>query len=289
MATPAPSLSPDLLKRLIYSKYLLRRAASLQREGNELATAEAVLVLHDAAEMLMRVVAEAVRAKPPDRFMEFWKNLSDKTRTAPPHRVAMERLNNLRVGFKHLGNLPNPAVVADLLPVVTAFCHEIASLYLKLDFEAVSVADLIPNAEARAKVKEAEAIFGNGEAQDAFAALGIAYDKLRSDARNKLGVAVSQHESERWDSPFCYAWPRNMRDSIEALQLDKMGAHIQALIDTVNILLLGISPQKLRKFEKLTPERFYNPGGDLCATSWRFGTRPPLDAEAFSFLPRLCN
>jgi hypothetical protein len=141
MATSVPALIPDLIRRVTYSKYLLRRATSLQREANELATAEAVLVAHDGAEMLMRVVVDFLGAKVPDRFMLFWQNVTEKTSIQPPHKAAMDRLNDLRVGFKHKGNLPNRSVADNLLPVVTAFCYEIASLYLKLDYETVSLAD----------------------------------------------------------------------------------------------------------------------------------------------------
>ena len=58
MASPATAVAPDLIRRITYSKYLLRRATFLQREGNELATAEALLFAHDGAEMLMRVVTD---------------------------------------------------------------------------------------------------------------------------------------------------------------------------------------------------------------------------------------
>jgi hypothetical protein len=36
------SLSPDLLKRLTYSKYLFRRAKELRGRGDELSSAEAI-------------------------------------------------------------------------------------------------------------------------------------------------------------------------------------------------------------------------------------------------------
>jgi len=155
MATPSATLAPDLIKRITYSKYLLRRATSLQGEGNELATAEALLIAHDAAEMLMRVVTDFLGASPPKEFMNFWNNVAEKTKTSePPHRGTMDRLNNLRIGFKHKGNLPNRTVVEGLLPIVTSFCLDIATLYLRIDYESISLADLIPNDEARKELVE---------------------------------------------------------------------------------------------------------------------------------------
>lgn len=193
MTTPVPALLPDHIKRITYSKYLFSKASSLQRDSNELASAQAVLVAHDATEMLMRVVLDFIGAKPLDKFMQFWKNVPDVSGcTMPPHKAALDRFNNLRVGFKHLGNLPNPTVVDELFPVVTAFCHEIASLYLRIDLEAVSLADLIQNEAARRRVREAEQSFASGDKQNAFLALGLAFDELHKDAHKKLGPAIDR-------------------------------------------------------------------------------------------------
>jgi len=250
MATPAHSLSPDLLRRLTYSKYLLRRANSLQRDDNELATAEAVLVAHDAAEMLMRVVVDAVGAKPPDKFMQFWQNIADKTGKLPPHKAEIDRLNNLRVGFKHLGNLPNPTTVGDLLPVVTAFCSGIAGLYLNLDFGAVSMADLIANEEARQKVKEAQTAFAEGDLENALLSLGMAYDKLYQQADEKFGFL-----------------------SVNAPRNDFLQNFTQGLIllaRRVNLLSVGVNPIRAQKFGQLTPSRVYSPfTGSMEVQWWR--------------------
>jgi hypothetical protein len=115
-------LLPDQVRRLIYSRYLLARAGTLQGDGGELASAEALLAVHDSAEILMRVVTDHLGARPAHDFMDFWKNVKDSGHPEPPYRGAMDRVNNLRVGFKHKGNLPHPGVVRDLMPSVTAFC-----------------------------------------------------------------------------------------------------------------------------------------------------------------------
>jgi hypothetical protein len=89
-------LSPDLLKRLTYSKYLLRRAKELRGRGDELSSAEAILAAHDSAEMLMRVITDFLGTKSEQEFMKFWQSVQDKTGTAPPHKGQMERFNKVR-------------------------------------------------------------------------------------------------------------------------------------------------------------------------------------------------
>jgi len=248
MSTPAPVLSPDLVKRLTYSKYLLRRAISLQREGNELAAAEGVLVAHDAAEMLMRVVTDSlsVTYDKQDRFMDFWKKVKDPP---PPHKSTMERFNRLRVDFKHLGTLPHPGVVTDLLPVVTAFCHEIAGLYLRVDFETISLADLIPNEEARAKIKEAETSFEKGELEDALLALSLAYNLLFKQAGEKFGFLKVQGRDE-----LLPGFTRGLR----------------ALVRSVNLLSMGINPIRAQRAAMLMPGIARSPFSDSVQVEvWR--------------------
>jgi len=279
MATPTPTLVLDLIRRVTYSKYLLRRATALQREGNELATAEAVLVAHDGAEMLMRVVADSVGAKPADRFMQFWQNVMEKTSIQPPHKASMDRFNDLRVGFKHKGNLPNRSVADDLLQLVTVFCHEIASVYLKMDYETVSLADLIPNGPAREEVKKAEVAFTNGDTEKAFLGLGVAYDKLYEEAQKTRGLAVLQGHRDRWDQPFL--WSGEAERYAKALHIDKMAKELQRLIDITNSLVMRIQPQDLRRFNWLTPNRRYHNSGEVTAM-WSHQV-PALGREDFEF------
>src|SRR5579862_1227532 len=138
----ANSLTPETTKRVIYSKYLMKRAMALQAEANELALAESVLVAHDSVEMLMRVVGDALKIQLSNDFMAFWHAVKMAKGKEPPRKAAIDRLNHERVGFKHKGIPPNPATVGDLLRNALAFCEEIASEYLNVDYESVSLADL---------------------------------------------------------------------------------------------------------------------------------------------------
>jgi hypothetical protein len=236
---------PDYVKRVTYSKYLLARAKFLHKEANELSSAEAVLVMHDAAEMLMRVITDHLGVNPSDKFMDFWKLVKDKTGSEPPRKGAMDRLNNLRVGFKHKGNLPNSNVVADLIPLVTDFCTETAEQYLGIDYEAMSLTDLIPNSQARDKVREAEKAKADGDIPRALLALGVAFDTLHYEAYKRDSLGLISKVSGRYD------W-----DHGAAVAINKV-------VETVNMLILGIHPPKLRRFSVCTPIRTYAESGAM--------------------------
>jgi hypothetical protein len=239
----AKSLAPELTKRVIYSKYLMKRATTLQAEGHELALAEAVLVAHDSVEMLTRVVADELKVAPPQEFMRFWKAVENKVGKEPPRKAAMDRLNHERVGFKHKGIPPNPATVGDLLRNAVAFCEEITREYLDVDYESVSLADLIQNADAREKVKEAETAKANGDLKGAIIALALAYDVLLEEARKKHQASLIGEIN------------LPIPDRKLALEFAGVGRQLSKLVSIVDGFTLGIDPTRYRRFVRIVPAR----------------------------------
>ena len=271
---------PDLVKRLVYSKYLFNRARLLQQQGNELASAEAVLTAHDSVEILMRVVTDYLDTNPAREFMKFWNVIKEKKGTEPPHKNAMGRLNNLRVGYKHMGNLPNPSVVTDLMPSVAAFCADVTAQYLGHDYATVSLADLVQNAAAREKVKEAEVAKRAGNIKDAILALRMAFDTLHNEARSRhksiliQDIVFATILAPRLDPIF--------EPLVKTLKLDKLLFNVHQLVETMNGILLGIEPARFRRFSEITPMRWHMPFVTTAIYSWRT-KNPELVPEDFDF------
>jgi hypothetical protein len=234
-------MNNELTKRLIYAKYLLKRAANLHADDNELASAGAVLTAHDSAEMVMLVVIEELKLSSFRNFSEFWKLVKESTGKEPPRKAAMDRLNHARVGLKHKGILPNPKVVADFLRTTTTFCEEIARDYLAIDYETVSLADLVQNPDARTHVKKAESSKSNSDLKTALEELAIAYKELDSEANKK-------HEDELIGQIRLPDLGGTPSFEIHELhhQLEQMGAVVDALI-------LGVDLTKYRKFVTIVP------------------------------------
>jgi hypothetical protein len=254
------------VRRLTFSKYLLGRAKSLHQEGKDLASAMAVLAAHDSSEMLMKVVLDSIGAAPAKTdkvyFMDFWQLVKDKRNDDPPYKTRMTRLNSARVAFKHKGILPNPREVSEMMTDVSAFCEEVTQKYLQLNYRDVSLADLIPNFEARDKVKEAEKAAEAGDNETALLAIGIAFDKLFKEAGEKHGLGlIKQSDWDRLDH--VHAGERYDRELASAVSLDKVRKPLQQLIDTVNFILLGIEPARFRRFSEITPIRLWVKSGKL--------------------------
>jgi hypothetical protein len=261
------TLPNDYLRRTVYAKYLFRRASALLDSKTVLAAGEAILTLQDSAEMLMRVVGDQ-HGVTNFQFPEFWQKIKDKTGVEPSLRNAMVRVNQARVAFKHHGTLPNPTVVRDFLPLVKDFSFELSKAYLGLDFEKLSLAELVTRVSVKALVEEGEYLFAS-EPHKAMEKLGLAFEELYESAKQDAYDVLA-----RPPKPFK---PRidpslsNIEDYIEEITEDH-----ERVANTLNMLLLGIDPHMYFYFRNWTP-RFIRAGyqRSVISTYW-----PSLPGQA---------
>jgi uncharacterized membrane protein len=52
---------PDIHRRVVYAKYVLERADKMQAESNEMSLSIALLLMHDAIELLMIAVLDHLK------------------------------------------------------------------------------------------------------------------------------------------------------------------------------------------------------------------------------------
>lgn len=264
------ALSPDSLRRVIYSKYLLERAQLLDSAGHELALASAVLTVHDAVEMLMRVATDPLNVRPDYKFQEFWGIIQDERGIQLPLRVAMDRLNHARNGFKHKGIAPNPNTVRDCITNAISFCEEVSQQCLGTDYRAVSLADLIQNDAARKYTKDAEVAKDTGDSQNAIWLLALAFDALFGEAcrRHQITLVGGFKTDSHWKIP-----------SELRFQFSEELKKINRMAEVVDTLVLGLDVAKFRRFSEITPHRQYFADGHVEAIyhPWDAGTNKDAD------------
>ena len=232
------SVSPDISKRLLYVKYLLSRAKPANADRNDLSVAVSLLLIHDAIEMLMLAVVEHLQVPMPKKwdFMDFWTEIG-KHHTEPPQRILMDALNNMRVGLKHKGNLPNPHRVRDLLPRIEVFCEDVAKMYIQIDLAELSLADLVADDEVRNTLRKARQAFLPGDKNDAFVNVRIAFDKLLRQSSSDTSLIRE---------------PRT-REALQNTVLES--------VRILNILMLGIDDARYRFFVANTPQTVWTISG----------------------------
>jgi hypothetical protein len=264
------AVSNDIRKRLLYAKYLLSRARSAQGEGNELGVAVSLLLMHDAAEMLMLAVVDHLQVNMPKKwdFMDFWAEIK-KSHAEPPQRIAMESMNKMRVALKHNGTLPHAQTVRDLLPRLETLCEEVANTYLDgLNFGELSLADLIENDDVRNLLGETRRAFAANDKAEAFIKLKVAFDTLNRQLPDRVQLirgprsVVSGH------------WPHAIRQMVKEYE-DVFGQ----MVRTVNMLTLGIDPIKHASFSGISPGVLWTMDGTPHVQVWR--SYDDVPAEVF--------
>jgi len=279
--TPAP-LTPDQMRRVTYSRYLLERARTLRGRKSDLSSAEAILAAHDAAEMLMRVVYDSLKITPPSEFMGFWKLVTKATGHEPPFKHKMDSLNEQRNEFKHGGNLPHLNTVQGLLVSVEEFCEQIALNYLGIDYNSATLTALIQNASARTEVDKASTKTAAGELKDAVACLRKAFAELYAEALKRYEEDLPGRIS--WSVPSVHTAHPEINHAaqkvIKSLDIDLIVERLNEVTEAVNMQILGVDPATYWKFIRLTPRLFYTGDGQTHLV-WQTGGVPTTDDYEF--------
>lgn len=249
------TLRPDIHERLLYGKYLFRRAAEMGSGGAELGIATELLLMHDATELIMLAVLDHIGAKPKAKrdFLDFYEEVGRAGHTAPRSRLLMEQLNTLRISLKHKGVLPRAQSVRKLAPRVEAFLEHIAQDYLGVSFADVCLADLIENADVRNLLKQAEGNFSHGRRTDAFISVRTAFLMLE-DASRKIVPFLNAPRAPDISSILPAATTSQLRLSRDwERYLESLHTVIQQIAGMTNLLMLRVDPQKYWYFLQATP------------------------------------
>lgn len=142
------TLPAQILKRLIYSKYLFRHGCELLERSSPLAEGMAVLCFQDAVEMMLRTVAEHVGAHigEQDGFQSLFNKIDVATQDKGllvPDKSMLFQLNKARNNFKHWGLMPVKSDALKFRNDLEITFTKLSSMYFASDFSSVSFADLV--------------------------------------------------------------------------------------------------------------------------------------------------
>jgi hypothetical protein len=266
------SLSPDEASRLAFIRYLHHQSVEQGRLPEPQSSA-AVLLLHDAVEAFLLLAAEHLGAAAPPQFGQYWDALSPARLAGGVNlavRQGMVRLNRVRVNLKHHGVQPGKAAIdQSLADAATFFAANTVSVF-GVDYDQVSMADLIEQEQVRELVRKAESATAVGEYSGAMIALSDACELLLMPRRS----TSSRPSPLRFGDSLDLVAPNLKHRVGEALQLphDTRGIdihgwdrqfvaeHISTLTDTVaalqraaRVTTLGIDYAAYLRFSRLVP------------------------------------
>lgn len=262
------SIDVIIARRLAYIRYLHQLGTQQALLPAPLSSAS-ILMLHDAAESFLLLVAEHVGVTPPTQFEKYWDVLNGRLPSGASLTVqqGMRRLNKVRVALKHHGAHPDETTIELALADTATFMAANTQLVFGIDYETVSLAYVITQDPVRELAEEAEVANSHGDRISAMIALLKAFNLLldpheaqRSWSERPSSLAFGRHVSFPLDARKIARLLNAGDYNVNGHDCQKLGEQIEALGEAVDqmrpvirLAALGISVPDYQRFQNLTP------------------------------------
>lgn len=212
------NLDPTTARRLAFIRYL-HRLGDNQAQLPDPQSAVSLLMLHDAVESLLLLVADhyGVAAA---KFEDYWKVLGPRVPGGLTGFRGMQRLHRSRNDFKHNGVLPSSATISLAGTDAATFMAATVQAVFGVDYADVSMVDVVGQPTVRAELRAAETEHAGGNTQLAMVKLRDAFNELFEPHQGD--DYLSWHTRSR--SPFAFgpevwrwASAHNVKEALEAL------------------------------------------------------------------------
>lgn len=161
-------------------------------ESSQQYKAFSILNFHDCVELLMILYAKSIDVKIDNiPFMGYWEEIKkkaekDKNIVELEHKCQMRKLNEIRVNIKHKGIFPDSDEINDCQVYTKSFLELHFEKCFGVNFNELSLVNLIEDEKLRKMLKDAEELILNDEykesinlSEKAFTQLIDKYDKSK--------------------------------------------------------------------------------------------------------------
>lgn len=248
MTTPA---TPLVFERLAFVRYLYDQGVGQARQPEPF-SATAVLSFHDAVEQFLRLAADhtGISLSKNITFAGYWKELEPGLSAPLPGRGPMERLNDVRVKFKHHGIAPSRSAIEQFRGDTTTFFTDATPLVFGVNFGNVDMASLVTRVETARTLADAQTHADAGDLPAAMAGLMIAFTEMIA--------YYSGQQPGGQESPFRFGPTigeyrnKDTRDD-HRRQTEALSAASIEIQQAMRMLALGIDYNRYAQFKVLAP------------------------------------
>jgi len=247
-------ISPELMKRLEYAKYIYLNGCELLDQKLYLSSGMATLNFHDSTEILLIVIAEHVHARIKENtsFQQLISTIEavDKEANKIPLRSFLTQLNKSRVNFKHYGLRPETDDALKFKRDLEKFFRKTSKQFFNIDYKDISLISLIKKRRVQNYLRKAESELKNNNFQKCIENSAIAFRLIFT--------------SEFTYSPYGYEKPllHDHRAKIKDPDLrrffnsiwQKLGYHEEQ----INVLKYGINLSDYLRFKLISPDIHLN-------------------------------
>lgn len=237
-----------ITKRLTYIKYLYQQGVE-QSKLPEVIAGFALMQFHDCIEMFLLLVAENLGKKDYTKwpFMQYWAEINTLTM-----RDAMNIMKQRRVSLKHHGSFPSHDDVVECRINVGTFLQENVKIQFGIDFEAISLVDLVSYESVRSPLSIAVQNMADGKLYDSMVQTRIALDNLLEDYEGtKVHWYHSILEIGKKQGNKYKDFVKNANSNM--VWFKDISETTNELRDVAKITALGIDFKKYALFKAVTP------------------------------------
>ncbi len=172
-------MRPEILNRLILAKALYKQGRNLCSAKNDrFKFAMGLISFHDAIDQVLGAIAEEVNLLGVGRnryLIQLFNKLENYDSQKPLlYGQQVRNLNTLRNNIKHQGIFPNPKTEAYLSIAIGNFLEDTCRKYFNIDFNSLSLAELIRDSKIKQEVLEAERLLEEEDYKSALEKMAIA-------------------------------------------------------------------------------------------------------------------
>ena len=214
--------------------------------------------------------------------MELVKRVAEAQPSVSGHRYALDKLNRVRVEFKHRGiRATNEEDAQAVLCHARDFLVELSADALNVDFQAVSLRDAIDHRRTRKWIEKA----GVAQANDQFDDLARCVAGGVAIYVEHCQVVEARHRHDRFRFIDWIETPPYGELDVGAEDLATLGEWasrvFHSLHERIYLLERGVDMAQYEKFARLTPRVDFSGAGTLRFVGWNW--RAPSSPEEAAF------
>jgi hypothetical protein len=251
-----------IIQRLSYIKYLYLKGEEQSRQA-EVVAGFSILTFHDAIEMLLMLVYEHLDCGNDKNY----KTIDDYLGNIPGIKMkeSVKSLNSCRKSLKHQGLIPAKAEIEKHRVNAHSILQENTSALLNLDFDAVSLIDLVSFEECKQFLNIAQELRDDGkyfeciiETRKAFNSMFSEFEDSKKDWYKSL-FNIGRKPRETYKDLIRETTTKN-RDRYEVWFKD-VDNTINDLRDVVKIISVGINYKQYALFNAVAPKVWHMTDG----------------------------
>lgn len=264
------SIGKELLDRLICAKYIFLRGVEVLDRGGSFSSGLAVLHFQDAVEMALRVIAEYLHCSLKEnaafnQIIDAIDGVGDRKLT---HRSALNQLNKARLNFKHFGLEPKEADAKKFKLNIEDFFPFAVQSFLDIDFESISLTNLIGHRRTEKFLNEAERLINKEDYEGAIRSTTIAFTIFRAHCKSYTDK-FQRDTFHKFKDQGLQRWADNIEDIL---------AQQQSQLD---LIFHGINLADYRRFQRFTPTVHLSDAGTYSVINFSSGELPTRDFVLF--------